>query len=118
MMKKIITMANIYAALAVFAMALWPVTSVAETTVPQIEITGYVGIGSDDVTKSFIIRNAGGGTLVWSIGEIEYIKGSGWITSVSPLSGETETEEISIVTIVSYSFFSKAKALSLNGNCR
>jgi hypothetical protein len=56
------------------------------------------GTASDTLT--FEIENIGTGTFSWSIGEIVYNQGSGWI-SVSPTPGETSTETGSAAVTVS-----------------
>jgi len=51
-----------------------------------------------DTKKGFSITNTGSGTLSWSISSPEYKGGNGWIKTLSPTSGTTETDP-SVVTV-------------------
>ena len=55
--------------------------------------------GMEEETKTFNIRNTGGGALHWNIGDVDYKEGSGWITSISPLLGTTTETDVVTVNV-------------------
>ncbi len=67
--------------------------------VPALAVTEYVFMYSTEPELKLEIENAGGGILSWSIGEIVYKKGTGWIEAVAPLSGETEFADNATVSV-------------------
>lgn len=67
--------------------------------VPVLAVAEYVFMYSTEAAMNLEIANAGGGTLSWSIGEIVYKKGSGWIDAVEPGSGQTEFSDNATVYV-------------------
>ncbi len=64
-----------------------------------IELSGLtLDFGTAATVKTFGITNLKEGTMEWTIGSVAYNQGTGWITSVQPLSGTTTTE-IDIITV-------------------
>lgn len=66
--------------------------------IPTLWVPRFVGAGPLATQVSFQIKNIGGGTLSWNIGNISYKQSRNWISAVEPLSGSTQTS--STVTIL------------------
>ncbi|MCX8042877.1 MAG: hypothetical protein N3B18_01980 [Desulfobacterota bacterium] len=66
---------------------------------PIISVPRFVDAGSLSSQVSFQIANAGGGTLSWNIGDIVYKQAGGWISSINPRNGNTQTASTVTVSI-------------------
>jgi len=72
-----------------------------EGPVSRIRPSILLFLGKTETEKTFTITNAGSGTLTWSTGTPEYHGGNGWVTSISPTSGSTETEPAEVTVTIS-----------------
>jgi hypothetical protein len=69
---------------------------------PRTKVDPFiVFLKKTDVQKTFTISNRGTGTLFWQLGAVKYQQQQqGWITSVSPQSGETAGDAATITITV------------------
>jgi hypothetical protein len=68
--------------------------------IPQIFVTGYVGIATTESSKDFVIQNLCENTeLQWNISPVTYTDGSGWISLIAPDKGTTKKSTVVTVFV-------------------
>jgi hypothetical protein len=70
---------------------------------PRMNVNpGVLYLNSTESEGTIDITNSGTGTLVWKFGSPEYVSSNGidWISSVSPASGATSQEKVSVIITV------------------
>ncbi|MCP4627264.1 MAG: hypothetical protein GY850_27695 [bacterium] len=90
-------------------------------TVPNLNVSGYVTMGTAETAKSFSIQNnSDTGTLTWSIGAVAYVAGAaGWITAIEPLAGNgaaTVRLQVSRIGFLPGIYSAKIPIVSNGGN--
>ncbi|MCP4717469.1 MAG: hypothetical protein GY868_20300 [Deltaproteobacteria bacterium] len=91
-------------------------------TVPVLNVTGYVTLGSVNEEGSFRINNGAdkGALLSWNIGAVEYVAGEAdWITAIEPIAGAgaaTVRLQVSRKGFLPGTYFANIPVLSNGGN--
>lgn len=73
---------------------------IQEGPVSKVQPSMLLYLNKTQTEKTLTITNTGSGILTWSIGTPEYHGGNGWVSSISPTSGSTETEPAEVTVTI------------------